>query len=292
MTRISHERVLIAGCGKLGCRLGEVLASAGEEVWGLRRSRGSLPSPLRTLTADLCVPESLGAIPAGLTRVYYLATPNAYTDEAYRISYVDGLRNLLEVLAAQRQAPRQVIFVSSTAVYAQQAGEWVDETSPTAPTAFSGQRLLEAEGLLLQGRFPGLVVRFGGIYGGARTAMIRKVRAGEPCNAEPPHYTNRIHEDDCVGVLHHLGQLSSPESIYLAVDDAPCTQCELMDWLAEQMGCSKPPRRAPAKSGASRAANKRCCNARLKASGYTLRYPTYREGYRAMLIGNPTNQPR
>lgn len=285
MSGDSHERVLIAGSGKIGTRLGEELASLGEEVWGLRRQRIRLPSPLKSLTADLGVPESLQAIPAGITRVYYLATPNAYTDAAYRMTYVDGLRNLLQALADQGQTPRRVIFVSSTAVYAQQSGEWVDETSPTVPTGFSGRRLLEAERLLQQGRFPGLVVRFGGIYGRGRNAMLRKVQAGEPCHAEPSLYTNRIHEDDCVGVLCHLGRLASPKDIYLAVDDAPCTQCELMDWLAEQLDRPKPARTTAAKN-TPRAGSKRCCNARLKASGYALRFPTYREGYRAMLISN------
>ncbi|MDN5872505.1 MAG: SDR family oxidoreductase [Nitrococcus sp.] len=288
MSADSHDRVLIAGCGKIGTRLGEELASRGAEVWGLRRQGVRLPAPLRTLTADLCEPESLQAIPVGITRVYYLATPNAYTDEAYRMAYVDGLRNLLRVLTDQGQSPRRVIFVSSTAVYAQHAGEWVDETSATAPSAFSGQRLLEAERLLQLAHFPGLVVRFGGIYGPDRNAMIRKVRAGEPCNAAPEFYTNRIHEDDCVGVLRHLGQLSSPQSVYLAVDDAPCTQCELMDWLAEELGEPTPPR---AKRSA-RTGSKRCCNARLKASGYALRFPTYREGYGAMLATTHGNGAR
>lgn len=282
MSTQSRERILIAGCGKIGTRLGEELASLGAEVWGLRRQPVRLPAPLRALPADLNRPQSLQTIPAGITLVYYLATPNAYTDEAYRLAYVDGLRNLLRVLTEQGQAPRRVLFVSSTAVYAQHTGEWVDETSPTAPTGFSGQRLLEAERLLQQGPSPGLVVRFGGIYGRGRNAMLRKVRAGEPCNAEPPLYTNRIHEDDCVGVLRHLGRLAAPDAVYLAVDDAPCTQCELMDWLAEQLGRPKPPRAGTA-TGAQRAGSKRCCNARLKASGYALRFPTYQEGYRAML---------
>lgn len=282
MSTDSYERVLIAGCGRIGTRLGEELAKGGAEVWGLRRQEGQVPAPLRALTGDLNHPESLQAIPSGITRVYYLATPSAYTDEGYRMAYVDGLRNLLQVLADQQQTPRRVVFVSSTAVYAQQSGEWVDERSPTAPTRFSGQRLLEAEQLLQQGPFPALAVRFGGIYGRGRDAMIRKVRAGEPCNAEPAHYTNRIHEDDCVGVLYHLGQLASPAATYLAVDDAPCTQCELMDYLAEQLNQAKPPR-ATGAGVTQRAGSKRCSNTRLKRSGYALRFPSYREGYGAMI---------
>lgn len=112
--------------------------------------------------------------------------------------------------------------------------------------------------------------------------MLRKVRAGEPCPAEPPLYTNRIHRDDCVSVLAHLARPDIAPGVYLAVDDEPCTQCELMDWLAQRMGLPRPARIA-APPGGLRGSNKRCRNAKLKATGFRLRYPSYREGYEALL---------
>jgi nucleoside-diphosphate-sugar epimerase len=282
---MTARRILIAGCGDLGTALGRKLAGEDAEVWGLRRSARSLPAPLHTLRGDLLSPLHL---PGGITDAVYLATPGRYEDEAYLQTYVLGLRNLL---AALRGHPvKRLVFVSSTAVYGQLDGEWVSEDSPAEPRSFSGRRMLQGEALALRSGIEATVVRFGGIYGAGRERMLRKVRGGEPCAAEPPHYTNRIHRDDCVGVLAHVLEPQTPDGIYLAVDDAPCTQCELMDYLAEQLDCPRPERVA-APRGGLRGSNKRCSNRKLKDSGYRFLYPSYREGYRALLESAAANKP-
>lgn len=279
---MSPETVLIAGCGDLGTAVGQVLAKQGATVVGLRRRAAPLPAPLRTLRADLRQRRALVQLPPDISLVYYIATPDRFDDDAYREAYVDGLSNLLAALHGQRQPPRRLVLVSSTAVYGQLAGEWVDETSPTVPTAFSGRRMLESERLALGSDVPSVVVRFGGIYGPGRERMVKKVEAGEPCAADPPLYTNRIHREDCIRVLAHVADARVPPGVYLATDDAPCAQCELMDWLAAQLGRPLSPRRA-GPAGGRRGSNKRCRNDKLKATGFQLRYPTYREGYAALL---------
>lgn len=270
------KRVLIAGFGKIGQGLTAHWAAHEAEIWGLRRSTGALPRAVRGLRGDLTDPASLPQPPTGVDVAYYLATPGRFEDAAYRRTYVEGLRNLIAWLPDIGR----LIFVSSTAVYGQTDGDWVDETSPTEPNSFSGRRMLEAEGIAADAG--GVSVRFGGIYGPGRNRMIDKVRRGEPCVDDPPRYTNRIHETDCVGVLAHLGALAAPAPLYLGVDDAPCTQCELMDYLAGLLRVDRPGR-VEGDPGGVRGSNKRCDNARLKASGYTLRYPSYREGYAALV---------
>jgi nucleoside-diphosphate-sugar epimerase len=283
MTETLNETILIAGCGRIGTRLGQKLAGRGARVLGLRRRDTPLPAPLETVQADMTRSETLaGKLPARLDRVYFIATPGAFEDEAYRLAYVVGLTNLLATLRHEGHSPRRVILVSSTAVYGQLQGEWVDETSPTEPNAFSGQRMREAERTLLEDDVPGVAVRFGGIYGADRTRMLDRVRQGKPCVAEPPHYTNRIHEDDAVGILEHVGDLSRAHPVYLGVDSAPCTQCELMDWLANRLDLPRP-ERTEGSAGGTRGSNKCCRNNRLLDSGYRLLYSTYREGYEAML---------
>lgn len=283
MTDTLNETVLIAGCGRIGTRLGQQLAQRGARVLGLRRRETPLPAPLETVQADMTRPETLtGKLPPHLDRVYFIATPGAFEDEAYRLAYVVGLTHLLGTLREAGQSPRRIVLVSSTAVYGQLQGEWVDETSPTEPNAFSGQRMREAERTLLESEFPGVAVRFGGIYGADRTRMLDRVRQGKPCVADPPHYTNRIHEDDAVGILEHIGDLTEAKPIYLGVDSAPCTQCELMDWLADRLDLPRP-ERSEGSAGGTRGSNKCCRNDRLLASGYRLHYPTFREGYEAML---------
>ncbi|MBI4382346.1 MAG: SDR family oxidoreductase [candidate division NC10 bacterium] len=277
--------VLIAGCGYVGTALGTRLASEGHVVWGLRRRPDALPPNIGPLVADLTVPETLQALPPGLDVVFYTAAADAPDDEAYRAAYVEGLHNLLRALDHQRQVLRRVFFTSSTGVYAQASGAWVDETSPTEPPEFSGIRVFEGERLLLGSRFPGTVLRLGGIYGPGRTRLIDRVRRGlAVCPEGPPLYTNRIHRDDCAGALHHLMNVDQPDQIYLGVDHEPAEQCEVLRWLAARLGVSLPGVEPPSGSEVRRhQSNKRCSNAKLIASGYTFRYPSFRDGYSALL---------
>jgi nucleoside-diphosphate-sugar epimerase len=280
-------RVLIAGCGYVGVVLGRVLADESHGVWGLRRRPLSLPEGIVPIVADLGLGASLAALPPDLDYVFYMASPGGSDEAFYRTAYVEGLSNLLHALDRQGQRPVRIFFVSSTAVYAQRRAEWVDEESPTEPVHFSGRRLLEAERILFEGPFAGTAVRFAGIYGPRRTRLIEDVRAGRAVwRKSPPQWTNRIHRDDCAGVLAHLMQLERPEKIYLGVDCEPAEQGAVLRWLAGALGAPAP-RAVRAKDPALRARrdNKRCRNDRLLATGYTFLYPTYREGYSAVLEG-------
>jgi nucleoside-diphosphate-sugar epimerase len=182
-----------------------------------------------------------------------------------------------------------MIFVSSTGVYGQSAGEWVDEDSATEPGSFTGRIVLEAERRVLDGPFPGTAVRFGGIYGPGRTRLLERVRAGAAqVPAGRPVYTNRIHRDDCAGALTHLlarDRAGRPlEPVYLGVDHEPAELGEVFRFLAEILGAAPPKVAADADTG-RRGSNKRCRNDRLLATGYRFLYPTYREGYRALVEG-------
>jgi len=276
--------ILIAGCGYLGTALGLHLASLGHRVWGLRRETGDISSPLLPLAADLTKPETLQVIPSQIDTVFYTASPDRSDEAGYRAAYINGLRNLLDVLKTQGKRPR-VLYTSSTAVYAQQSGEWVDETSPTTPEYYSGRCLLEGEQYLLNSGFPATVVRFGGIYGPGRTHLVRKVREGSAIYQDgPPRYTNHIHRDDCVGALTHLMTLEQPDSIYLGVDNQPSDRRELLSWLAKELDAPQPQVEVSPPAGSRQTRNnKRCKNAKLLSSGYAFRYPTFREGYAVIL---------
>ncbi len=291
MKNRSRQRILIAGCGYVGAALGEQLVAAGHEVFGLRRRPEGLPPGIRPIAADLSRPETLREIPAGIELVFYTAAAGGADDAAYRAAYVDGLQNLLEVLRAH--PPRRVLFTSSTGVYAQTAGAWVDEASPAEPTHFSGRRLLEGERLLEASGIGAVVLRLGGIYGPGRTRLIDSVRSGRARIASgPPGYTNRIHRDDCAGALAHLAQLDAPAPLYLGVDQEPAAEADVLRWLADRLGVPAPTgtpaqdeavaAEAPARRGRS---SKRCSSARLVSSGYRFRFPSFREGYDAVLRG-------
>lgn len=269
-------RVLIAGCGDVGTALGRRLAGRGDTVFGLRRRAFDGGPGITPVQGDLTRPDSLAGLPEGLDQVVYTAAADGRTEEAYEAAYPGGLANLVEALTARGESLQRLIFVSSSAVYAQDDGEWVDETSVTLPGHFTGRNQLAAEAVAADAPWPAVAVRFGGIYGPGRRWLLARVEGGEAC--KPGLYTNRIHRDDCAGVLAHLLALEAPQPVYVAVDDAPVPQCEVMDWLARRLGRPAPPR-----AGGDAIGGKRCDNRRLKASGYAFIHPDYRAGYGAMV---------
>jgi nucleoside-diphosphate-sugar epimerase len=273
--------VLVAGCGDVGTALALRLAGTGHSVWGLRRRADALPAPIRPVAADLGEPTSLAGLPADLDVVVYAAAAGAFSGTAYRAAYVDGVANLLQATGRVGR----FLFVSSTGVYGQRGGEWVDEASPTQPVGFSGRCLLQGEALVAGAGCTGIVVRLGGIYGPGRLRLVNRVRDGAPCACRPPRYTNRIHRDDCAGVLAHLAFKEQPGDLYVGVDDEPAQECVVMDWIADRLGVARPPREDGSPPGSRTQANKRCRNDRLREAGYRFRYPTFREGYGAVLDG-------
>ena len=115
------------------------------------------------------------------------------------------------------------------------------------------------------------------------TLLVREGRASVADG--PPEYTNRFHRDDCAGALAHLLTLDNPKSLYLGVDDDPVDRRTMIEWLAQELG-APPPEVKPAgqaQGGRRSLSNKRCRNALLKASGYRLLHPSFRDGYRALL---------
>ena len=274
--------ILIVGCGDVGTVFGLALVDRGHAVWGLRRQASGLPGSIFPLQADVTAPGTLASIPKSMDYVFYLAAAGHFSDAAYQAAYVGGVSNVLKVLTATGYGVQHFFFASSTGVYGQYDGVWVDENSATEPKGFSGKRLLEGEERVFASPLPATVIRFGGIYGPGRHRLIDRVTNGSPCTAAPPLYTNRIHRDDCAGVLQHLLAQRRRDPIYIAVDNEPAEECAVMEWMAKRLGCS-PPARVGAGDSVGTRANKRCSNARLRASGYDLLYPTFREGYGAVL---------
>lgn len=277
-------RVLIVGYGALGRKLTPILAAGKHEIWGLNRS-GYVTAPAQAIKADLLQPESLRNLPA-FDYLIYTATPSERSELGYQNAYINGLKNILQ--ATQQNRTAHILFVSSTSVYHQSHGEWVDELSDTEPTQFSGKTIVAAEQYLQQSGKSHSCVRFGGIYGGERLALIRSVQAQKPVIKTPPIYTNRIHDEDCAGVLaflieRHLEGVTL-ESIYVAVDDVPADEWTLKQWLAQEMGL--PPLPEEIVTGPINQ-NKRCSNAQLKALGYHFIYPGFQQGYAAIFAAHP-----
>lgn len=275
---------LIIGCGDIGMTLGRQLRDVGQRVLGVRRNIQALEdSGIEALALDINAEGASSALPDA-DIVVYVVSADRFEESAYQAAYPTGLKAVLAEYGRRKNPPKRVFFVSSTSVYAQQDGEVVDEASPANPHGFSGQLMHKAEQILLKHELPGTVVRFSGIYGPGRDRLIRQVSEGRIAPASPPMYTNRIHRDDCVGVLAHLIDLTlgdqGIDELYLATDCEPAPLHEVMTWLAGKL---KVETTDTIQSPLRRRSSKRCDNTRLRESGYLFRFPSYREGYAQVL---------
>ena len=237
-------KILFCGFGDIAQR---AAARTQHQSFGLRRNSEAIqgrPDSIVPIAADMTDADALAAaLQQGFDVVVVTLTPGTFTEQAYRDSYLAGAHALSQALSQTNpiieHKPKLVIWVSSTSVYGHNSGDWVDEDTATNPQSFSGKLLLEAEQVIAALPCQHSIVRFSGIYGPGRTRMLGQVRAGKGRPAEPQQWSNRIHSDDCGGVLVHLisrfAAGESVESLYVATDSAPVTQHDLRTWMAGEM---------------------------------------------------------
>ncbi len=276
------KSILLVGCGDIGTGLGERLLTHGARVCGLRRRPESLPDRFDKIAADFTQPASLAALRGqSFDHVVITLTPAAYSDAAYEQAYVTGLGNILQALDP---VSGSLFFVSSTSVYHQANHEWVDENSPTEPTAFAGVHTLAAERLVTGAGLDFVNVRFAGIYGPGRTDLLDQVRRGEACGPEDRLYTNRIHRLDGIGFLEHLilrrARGEELHDLYIATDSHSATRWDVQSWLASQLGLDPFALKTGPIPGHT---SKRCRNTRLRETGYRLVHPDFMSGYAELL---------
>ncbi|RYZ88166.1 MAG: NAD-dependent epimerase/dehydratase family protein, partial [Moraxellaceae bacterium] len=229
----------------------------------------------------------LAGVPA-IDWVYVILSPDARTAEAYQQVFCASLAPLYQAL--QPHPVQRVVFVSSTSVYGAQQGEWVDENSvinpATHPLTATAQVLWQAEQQWRerwQNRL--IVVRPSGIYGAQRQRLLNWVKQAKP--VKTGQWTNRIHEADLAGFLSHLLSLaktsvntinaSSDEALYVLTDQCPVQQHKVLDYIANLLHLK------PLERIESPVTGKRIRSLYLADSGYVLRYPSYIEGYAAII---------
>ena len=276
------KKALIVGCGYVGTKLAKNLFAAGISVTGVRRDTSVLPQEVQGISHDVSQPTSL-VLPKDTDTVFYCVAPSEHSEKAYRETYISGLQNTLRTCEAAKIS--RFIFVSSSAVYHQNDGSWVEETSSTQPIEFNGKVMLEAESLVQAAKLKSVCVRFSGIYGPGRTHFIEAVKTGKHGLIGTEHYSNRTHRDDCAGILQHVATISAPQALYLGSDNEPTLWDEFVNYLATKLGVI-----ASKSLLHPRSNSKRCLNDRITRSGYIFKYPTYREGYEALLKGQSTSK--
>lgn len=279
----TRQRVLIVGYGYVGSQLASVLEARGHDVTGLCRKPEARPVSHRLLKADVCDPESLTQLKGRFDRIVYAVSPGSRDDTSYERAYPLGLEN---VLRASEDTP--TVFVSSTAVYAQQDGATVDESSPAEARSFSALRLRQAESLL-HGSSKHIVVRASGIYGPGRTRLITRLVHDSLAPAEREILTSRVHRDDLAGIIAYLLDANQSGGLYIASDPHPSSLGEMQDWLRSNPAGEK--LKAQAGASASPPTRQRSSRqihpTRLLKEGYSFRFPSFREGYSQLLLELP-----
>ncbi|MFP4182272.1 MAG: SDR family oxidoreductase [Thiohalospira sp.] len=284
--------VLIVGCGDIGRRTGRRLVARGDEVVGLVRSEASAAAA----AADGC-----HAVAADLDRggdaqrpepggtLYWFAPPPPRGRRDPR------LRDYLAGIPAGAE-PARVVLISTSAVYGDRGGEWLDEDAPVRPSSDRGHRRLDAERALTdwagERGVEATRLRVAGIYGPGRLPLERLQR-GEPIlDPADSGVTNRIHAEDLAAICARAGEPEAPAGVYNVADGAPCPMAEYFDAVADAAGLPRPPR-VPLTEAHRRITrgmldflleSRRLDTRRLhRELGVELAYPDYVEGIRASL---------
>lgn len=287
---------LVFGCGYLGLRIAKLWRQSGEQVVAVTRSaeRAALFSAdgLEPLVADLNQADTLAPIGqlSGIDTVLFAVGFDRTAGSTIRDVYVDRLSRVLGVLPAASR----FIYIGSTGVYGQVAGDIVDETSPCQPTREGGIACLAAEQLLRQSNLADrtIILRLAGIYGPGRIPRAKELQAGAAIAAPGEGYLNLIHVDDAARIVLLAEQRAKPPKLYCVSDGQPVQRHEYYQELARLVGAPTPrfidpPSQSPAAQRA--ASDKRISNALLAQDlAPVLLYPNYREGLRAIVDQRPS----
>jgi nucleoside-diphosphate-sugar epimerase len=281
---------LVVGCGYLGSRVAKLWQIKGEMVFATtrdpRRAAELDSSGLRPIFCDVTDAASLrtaGGQLEGVDTVFYSVGYDRSSIQGRRAVFVNGLRNVLDILPT---SARRVIYVSTTGVYGQDDGGWIDEDSACEPTRESGRLFVEAECLLKSHRIGdrAIILRMAGIYGPGRIPSLDNLRDGLPIAADDEGYINLIHVDDAAKVAVAVEAHAKPPRTYLVSDGIPVRRREFYDEVSKLFH-TPPAVFVEQSADTNRRGNtsKRVINARLRQEiPVELTYPNYREGLAAI----------
>jgi nucleoside-diphosphate-sugar epimerase len=277
------ERLLIIGPGDVARRALPELAARYAATALVRGDPAGLG--IATVAGDLDRPASLAPL-AGTADLVLHAAPPAETGVRD-----ERTRNLIAALSGAAMLPRRVVYLSTSGVYGDCGGAYVDESRPVAPQSDRARRRADAERALADwGRERGVAIvclRVPGIYAADRLPLERLRKRTPVLRAEDDGYTNHIHADDLAAICVRALERDAPAGACNASDDSELKMGDWFDLVADRHGLPRPPRVAradaerlipPALLSFMRE-SRRLVNRRLKEGfGITLRYPTVFDG--------------
>ncbi|MEM6606377.1 MAG: epimerase [Pseudomonadota bacterium] len=267
------KTLALIGFGDLGLR---VLLRMNPESWiciGMCRHPEKVPEPGRGLAIDLQRPETLAVL--GELRpdaLLVTLTPTDRTVAGYRQGFAAAMDAVIDGLGGHR--PDTALFVSSTRVYAERDGGWVDEDSPLASEP-QAQAIASAERSLFSCSDNSRILRAGGLYTDQSRFLLARVQEGRFTPTHPERFSNRIHRDDVARFIHYALENRLHHHVYNLVDNDPASLQEVEAWLSQHLGV----RYCPGAQASESPSHKRISNARLRGEGFRLEHPDYRSGY-------------
>jgi nucleoside-diphosphate-sugar epimerase len=282
--------VLVLGGGYSGRRFADTLRRQGCDVsLTTRREPQEAERPGNDGCRWLRFDPEAGVVPtaadlAGIEAVLVTIPPDAQG----RDPVLQHLGTTLQALA-----PRWVGYLSTTGVYGDSGGDWVDEDSPTRPGLPRSRARLACEQAWRQLDLPLQIFRLPAIYGPGRSPLEQLRNGTARLIHKPGQVFSRVHVDDIAGALLHCLALPAerrPETLILA-DTCPCPSSEMLGFAAHLLDCKLPPLQPYARIEADLSPmarsfwseNRRASSRRLRQEvGYRLRFPTYREGLSAL----------
>jgi nucleoside-diphosphate-sugar epimerase len=280
--------MLIIGCGDIGRRIAHIAQSKGESVRALVRTAQSR-SELQNLKIDVIqadLDDEIEALDVDDVRIVYLAPPPRKGTHEIR------MKHLLKALTGN---PETFLYLSTTGVYGDCNGQWVDESRPAAPRADRAMRRLDAEQQLISAAarhgWRYVIMRVAGIYG-ARRLPLQRIKERQPVlRADQAPFTNRIHEDDLAEITLGLLEKGGSGEIYNVTDGHPGTMSDYFMTVARYAGLPEPPeidmRQAESEMSAGMMSylreSRRISNRKMvDLLGEKLRYATLEDGLKAI----------
>jgi nucleoside-diphosphate-sugar epimerase len=262
-------RVLIAGCGYVGEAAANCFQDSGWEVEGWTASVKSAEKfsnrPYRVRAVDVTDAKIKGDFDV----VIHCVSSRGGDENEYRRLYFQGAQNLVRAFPGAT-----ILFTSSTSVYAQSDGSLVDEDRPAKPGHAKGQILRETEDLVLSAG--GIVLRLGGIHGPGRSFFLTRFLEGAD-SALGDRLINQVHRDDIVSALLLVAERRSEcrHEIFNVVGDKAIRARDAYAWLASRLKKSLLTTAGPMRPSKRGRSNKHVSNRKLRALGWTPRYPTF-----------------
>lgn len=272
-------RILVVGGGYVGTAVAEYFRSKNQRVWVTTRSKDKAERfrqcGVQAIVCDLTRPETIREVP-DVQFVVIAVAPDSRDELSYRQIYIDGVRNILSPFKQKLSLPF-VVYISSTGVYPDVSGDWVDENTHITPDSERSKILCEAEEQVLKSGLQSVVFRLGGIYGPERN-QIQNLKSGKWPEPAPDDYVNLIHLEDVVGGVLTILKKSEAGQIYNGVDDEPVRRSEIFEWLSNQLKIEN-----QAKLDKKTVGGKRCRNQKLKDLEFRFKYPNFKTGYESLL---------